>query len=212
MKEPSLSNFREMMVQRQIAGRGVRDAAVLAAMGEVPREAFLPPEMREFAYDDTPLPIEGQQTISQPYILAVMVEALLLKGGERVLEIGTGSGYGAAVLSRIAGEVFTVERIAQLAEKAAAVLRHLTCLNIHVRHDDGTRGWVEHGPYDAIIVTAGAPSVPDALKAQLKIGGRLIIPVGEKPGLQELLRITRIAADDFRTEELLDVRLSLIHI
>ncbi|MEN6541813.1 protein-L-isoaspartate(D-aspartate) O-methyltransferase [Parvibaculum sp.] len=206
MQEPSLSNFRSAMVERQIAGRGVRDAGVLAAMREIPREEFLPPELREFAYDDAPLPIEGQQTISQPYIVAVMVEALLLKGSEKVLEIGAGSGYGAAVLSRIAGEVYTVERIAQLAEKAAGVLRTLGYLNVHVRHGDGTGGWAEQRPYDAIVVTAGAPNVPDALKSQLKIGGRLVIPVGKTPGLQELLRVTRLAADEYRTEELLDVR------
>ncbi|MFZ2469940.1 protein-L-isoaspartate(D-aspartate) O-methyltransferase [Parvibaculum sedimenti] len=206
MKEPSLNNLREAMVKRQIAGRGVRDEAVLAAMTEVPREEFLSPEMREFAYDDAPLPIEGQQTISQPYIVAVMTEALLLRGGEKVLEIGTGSGYGAAVLSRVAAEVFTVERIAQLAEKAADALRGQRYLNVHVRHGDGTLGWSEKGPYDAIVVTAGAPEVPEALKAQLKIGGRLVVPVGRQPDLQELLRITRISADEFRTEELLDVR------
>jgi len=206
MKEPSLSNFRETMVERQIVGRGVRAAAVIAAMKEVPREEFLPPEMREFAYDDAPLPIEAEQTISQPYIVAMMTEALQLNGDEKVLEIGTGSGYAAAVLSRVAAEVYTVERIAQLAEKAAATLRGLRYLNVHVRHGDGTLGWAERGPYDAIVVTAGAPEVPEALKAQLKIGGRLVIPVGPRPDLQELLRVTRLTAHDYKTEELLDVR------
>ena len=206
MKEPSLNNLREAMVQRQIAGRGLRDEAVLAAMREVPREEFLSPEMREFAYDDAPLPIEGKQTISQPYIVAVMAEALLLKGDEKVLEIGTGSGYAAAVLSRVAAEVYTVERIAQLAEKAAHVLRALRYLNVHVRHGDGTLGWAEHGPYDAIVVAAGGPEVPETLKAQLKVGGRLVIPVGQKPDLQELLRITRLSEHEYKTEELLDVR------
>ena len=206
MNEPSLSNFRETMVERQIVGRGVRAAAVIAAMKEVPREEFLPPEMREFAYDDAPLPIEAEQTISQPYIVAMMTEALQLNGDEKVLEIGTGSGYAAAVLSRVAAEVYTVERIAQLAEKAAATLRGLRYLNVHVRHGDGTLGWAERGPYDAIVVTAGAPEVPEALKAQLKIGGRLVIPVGPRPDLQELLRVTRLTAHDYKTEELLDVR------
>ncbi len=137
------------------------------------------------------LPIEAEQTISQPYIVAFMTEALDLKGGETVLEIGAGSGYAAAVLSRIAGEVYTVERIGQLAERAATVLADLGYSNVHVRHGDGTLGWSEHAPYDAIIVAAGGPAVPDTLKQQLKIGGRLVIPVGSDLRAQELVRVTR---------------------
>lgn len=204
--DKDLAERRSSMVDLQIAARGVRAANVLDAMREVPREAFLPERLREFAYDDAPLPIAEGQTISQPYIVALMAEALALEGGERVLEIGTGSGYAAAVLSRIAGKVFTVERIGQLAENAAAQLADLGYANVHVRHSDGTRGWNEEAPFDAIVVAAGGPEVPAALRRQLKIGGRLVIPVGEDPRLQELVRVTRLSEDEYRTEDLLDVR------
>ena len=179
MSKIDFAALRDGMVDRQVAGRGVRSHLVLDAMRAVPRESFLPETQREFAYEDAPLPIAENQTISQPYIVALMTEALALKGGEEVLEIGTGSGYAAAVLSRIARNVYTVERIGQLAEKAAAVLAQLGYANVHVLHADGTRGWPEHGPYDAIVVAAGGPEVPESLKAQLKIGGRLVIPVGQ---------------------------------
>jgi len=194
------------MVEHQIAARGVRSEAVLDAMRKVPRESFLSDRMREFAYEDAPLPIEEDQTISQPYIVALMTEALALKGGETVLEIGTGSGYAAAVLAEIATEVYTVERIEQLAEKAASRLTDLGYRNVHVRHGDGTLGWPEHAPYDAIIVAAGGPEVPDTLKRQLKVGGRLVIPIGANPRAQELVRVTRSANDNFDTEDLADVR------
>jgi len=197
---------RTQMVDRHIAHRGVRSALVLKAMRSVPREAFLPEDLWEFAYDDAPLPIAEGQTISQPYIVAMMTEALALEGGEKVLEIGTGSGYAAAVLSRIAKDVYTVERIGQLAEKSAAVLASLGCGNVHVLHGDGTRGWPDHAPYDAIIVAAGGPQVPESLKAQLKIGGRLVIPVGADRRLQELVRVIRVAENEYSTEELADVR------
>lgn len=197
---------REEMVERAIRSRGVRSKLVLDAMRAVPREDFLPSHLREFAYEDSPLPIEAEQTISQPYIVAFMIEALDLKGGERVLEIGAGSGYAAAVLSKIAGEVYTVERIGQLAEKAAARLADLGYSNVNVLHGDGTKGWPEHMPYDAIVVAAGGPKVPDALKLQLKIGGRLVIPVGTDPTVQELVRITRVSEQDFLREDLADVR------
>lgn len=197
---------RAEMVDRYIAHRGVRSALVLAAMRSVPRERFLPEDLRELAYEDAPLPIAEGQTISQPYIVAMMTEALELAGGEKVLEIGTGSGYAAAVLSRIAKEVYTVERIGQLAEKSAALLGRLGYDNIHVLHGDGTRGWPDHAPYDAIIVAAGGPQVPESLKAQLKIGGRLVIPVGADQRLQELVRVTRVAEDEYATTELADVR------
>lgn len=197
---------RQEMVERAIRARGVRSRLVLDAMCAVPREDFLPAHLREFAYEDSPLPIEAEQTISQPYIVAFMIEALALEGGERVLEIGAGSGYAAAVLSKIAGEVYTVERIGQLAEKAAARLADLGYGNVHVLHGDGTKGWPEHMPYDAIVVAAGGPKVPDALKLQLKIGGRLVIPVGADPSVQELVRVTRISEQDFKREDLADVR------
>lgn len=197
---------REDMVNLQIAARGVRSRLVLDAMSSVPREMFLPEHLREFAYEDTPLPIDAEQTISQPYIVAFMTEALRLEGGERVLEIGAGSGYAAAVLSRIAGEVYTVERIGPLAEKAATVLQDLGYHNVHVLHGDGTLGWEEHAPYDAIVVAAGGPVVPKSLRRQLKIGGRLVIPVGESHRAQELVRVTRTGEDSYESEDIADVR------
>ena len=206
MNKIDFERRRVQMVDRDIAHRGVRSASVLAAMRDVPREAFLPDELREFAYEDAPLPIAEGQTISQPYIVAMMTEALELEGGEKVLEIGTGSGYAAAVLSRIARDVYTIERIGQLAEKSASTLAALGYGNVHVLHADGTRGWSDHAPYDAIIVAAGGPQVPESLKAQLKIGGRLVIPVGADRRLQELVRVTRVAEHEFTTEELADVR------
>jgi protein-L-isoaspartate(D-aspartate) O-methyltransferase len=198
--------LRGEMVERAIFARGVRSKLVLDAMRKVPRESFLPQELREFAYEDTPLPIEADQTISQPYIVAFMTEALALQGGERVLEIGAGSGYAAAVLAEIAGEVYTVERIGQLAEKAATTLADLGYQNVHVLHGDGTKGWPDHAPYDGIIVAAGGPKIPESLKDQLKIGGRLIIPVGRNPKLQELVRVTRISENEYHREDLADVR------
>ena len=202
----SFASLRKEMVAHNIAARGVRDELVLEAMGKVPRELFLPKNLREFAYEDSPLPIAGEQTISQPYIVAFMAEALMLKGGEKVLEIGAGSGYAAAVLSEIAANVYTVERLGQLADKAAARLADLGYDNIHVLHGDGTRGWPEHAPYDAIVVAAGGPQVPESLKEQLKIGGRLVIPVGTDQRSQELVRVTRISADEYRSEDIADVR------
>ncbi len=202
----SFEEQRRRMVSDHIAARGVHSRLVLDAMSKVAREEFLPGQLREFAYEDTPLPIAGGQTISQPYIVAFMIEALGLEGGENVLEIGTGSGYAAAVLAEIAGDVYTVERIDELAKSASARLAGLGYDNVHVVHADGTRGWPEHAPYDAIIVAAGGPSVPPSLKSQLKIGGRLVIPVGADPRAQELVRITRVAEDEYETVDIADVR------
>ena len=202
----NFAKLRTEMVEKAIVSRGVRSELVLNAMRTVPREAFLPERLREFAYEDAPLPIEEGQTISQPYIVAFMTEALALQGGERVLEIGAGSGYAAAVLSEIAGEVYTVERIGQLAEKAASTLADLGYDNVHVLHGDGTKGWPEHAPYDGIIVAAGGPKIPESLKEQLKIGGRLVIPVGRDPKVQELVRVTRISESEYKREDLADVR------
>jgi protein-L-isoaspartate(D-aspartate) O-methyltransferase len=201
-----LAAQRRSMVEHQIAARGVRSGSVLRAMRAVRREEFLPSNLHEFAYEDSPLPIASGQTISQPYIVAFMIEALLLKGGEEVLEIGTGSGYAAAVLAEIAKNVYSFERIGQLAEKAATTLAKQGYHNVHVMHGDGTRGWPEHAPYDAIVVAAGGPRVPEALQMQLKVGGRLIIPIGTSPRAQELVRVTRVSATEFRREELADVR------
>jgi protein-L-isoaspartate(D-aspartate) O-methyltransferase len=205
-RENDRDQLRAEMVNDHIVARGVRSDPVLKAMRKIRREAFLPHDLWEFAYEDSPLPIAEGQTISQPYIVALMVEALGLEGGEKVLEIGTGSGYAAAVLAEIAGEVYTVERIGQLAEKAAAALAEEGYDNVHVLHGDGTRGWLEHAPYDAIVVAAGGPKIPESLRKQLKIGGRLVIPVGSSARAQELVRITRVTEDDYRHEDLADVR------
>ena len=200
------SRLRERMVLRQIAGRGVRSQKVLSAMRKVPRERFLPKGQGVWAYDDAPLPIGDGQTISQPYIVAYMTEALALDGGEKVLEIGTGSGYAAAVLAEIAADVYTMECIDGLATMARKVLGDLSYQNVHVRQGDGTLGWPEHAPFDGIVVTAGGPDVPDTLKDQLKIGGRLVIPIGKSTWYQELVRVTRITEAEFDTEDLVPVR------
>jgi protein-L-isoaspartate(D-aspartate) O-methyltransferase len=198
----SLQKQREAMVAGQLVARGIHDDAVLDAMRTVPREAFLPEDMVEFAYRDSPLPIAEGQTISQPYIVALMAETLQLEPSDRVLEIGTGSGYAAAILSRIASDVYTIERHAALAEGARTVLEELDYDNVHVRHADGTRGWPEGAPYDAIVVAAGGPRVPHTLRDQLAIGGRLVMPVGSVPRLQELVRVTRTSESEYRRERL----------
>lgn len=194
-------DVRREMVERQLKRRGIKDQLILKAMSTVPRHEFVPPESQDSAYYDGPLQIGCSQTISQPYMVAVMTEALLLKGGEKVLEIGTGSGYQAAVLSEICGEVYSVERHAFLAHRAGQTLKELGYSNIHVSVDDGTLGLPDKAPFDGIIVTAGAPHVPESLKKQLVDGGRLVIPVGGRM-LQSLLRITR-RGDSFNEENLL---------
>ena len=201
-----IASERDEMVRHQVEARGVRDQLVLKAMRKVPREMFVPENLREFAFDDNPLPIAEGQTISQPYIVAFMIEAMGLKGGEKVLEVGTGSGYAAAILSQIALDVYTVERLQTLADEAKYALQEADCFNVHVMHGDGTRGWPEHAPYDAIVVAAGGPQIPEALKQQLKIGGRLVIPVGTTRTNQELVRVTRLSETRFKTEEIADVR------
>jgi protein-L-isoaspartate(D-aspartate) O-methyltransferase len=194
--------LRERMVARQIAGRGVRDAAVLAAMRKVPRERFVPAPLASLAYEDQPLAIGEGQTISQPYVVAAMAEALELHSRDRVLEVGTGSGYAAAVLATIVAEVYTIERLEGLATSADRRLAGLGYANVHVRHADGSLGWPEHAPYDAIVVTASAPDIPTALLQQLKIGGRLVIPVGPKVGTQRLVRIVRTSDEDYARQTL----------
>ncbi|SFG73024.1 protein-L-isoaspartate(D-aspartate) O-methyltransferase [Palleronia marisminoris] len=190
------------MVTRQIERRGVRDRHVLEAMRTVPREVFVDPGMEEFAYEDRPLPIGDGQTISQPYIVGLMIEAAELRPGDRVLEIGAGSGYAAAVLSRIATSVHAIERHEALTRKAEARLARLGYDNVTIRTGDGTRGWAEAGPFDAILVAAGAPTAPESLKHQLAIGGALVIPVQHGDRHQTLTRIRRTADDAWDEEEL----------
>ena len=190
------------MVEMQIASRGVRDVRVLEAMRMVPREAFVEASMREFAYDDTPLPIEAGQTISQPFIVAAMIEAARVRAGDRVLEVGAGSGYASAVLGRLAREVHAIERHDALARLAKARIRALGFSNVHVVRGDGTLGLPEYAPYDAIIVSAGGPEVPEGLLEQLADGGRLVIPVGRDPRSQELLRVVRTSEGHFDRESL----------
>ncbi|MBN2409631.1 MAG: protein-L-isoaspartate(D-aspartate) O-methyltransferase [Candidatus Aminicenantes bacterium] len=201
--EAEFRDQRENMVEVQIRGRGVSDERVLAAMRKVPRHLFIPPELRRFAYGDEPLPIGEGQTISQPYIVAYMTAALELKGGERVLEVGTGSGYQTAVLAEIVPLVFTVEVIGPLFEGARLALEGLGYANVRFRLGDGTLGWEEEAPFDSIIVTAGAERVPERLPKQLAPNGRMIIPVGS--GFQELVLIVR-EGKGFRKKKLLPVR------
>lgn len=193
------------MVAEQIEGRDITDPAVLAAMRVVPREQFVSEPYRRYAYDDAPLPIPANQTISQPYIVAYMIAALRLSPVARVLEIGAGSGYAAAVLSRIVREVYTVERHHKLARQAHDRLARLGYDNVQVRHGDGTRGWPEHAPYDGIIVAAGGPAVPDSLRTQLAAGGRLIMPIGSSRSRQHLILITRRDDDRYDDEMLVPV-------
>jgi len=193
---------RNRMVDVQIARRGIRDRHVLDAMRRVPREAFVEPGFEEFAYEDGPLPIGEGQTISQPYIVALMIEASEVKPGDNVLEVGAGSGYAAAVMSQIAGRVYTIERHPSLGNFARQRFKKLGYDNIELRVGDGTRGWREAAPFDAILVAAGGPEVPPALKEQLAIGGRLVIPVGEEERYQTLIKLTRKSDTQFEEENL----------
>ncbi len=201
--EEAYAQARERMVQTQIVRRGVKNHLTIAAMKAVPRHRFVPESLREEAYADHPLPIGLDQTISQPYIVAYMTEALALEGGEKVLEIGTGSGYQAAVLAEIADSVFSIEILKPLANRASEQLKELGYKNVYVRYGDGYQGWPDHAPFDAIIVTAAPDHIPQPLKDQLKIGGRLVIPVGAR--YQELLLITR-TEKGFEEKRLLPVR------
>lgn len=194
-------NRREQMVEVQIARRGIRDARVLAAMRAVPREQFVGEKLAEFAYEDAPLPIEAEQTISQPYIVAAMVEAAEIAPGDRVLEVGAGSGYAAAVVGHIADHVYAIERHEELGRLAAERMDELGYRNVEIRVGDGSTGLAEQAPFDAILVAAAGPAVPQALKEQLEIGGRLVMPVGEH-GHQKLCKITRTGANRFEEEDL----------
>ncbi len=196
---------RQRMVSEQLRRRDIVDPHVLAAFGDVPREEFVDEDLRTLAYEDSPLAIGFGQTISQPYVVAMTYQALRLDGHEKALEIGTGSGYAAAVLSRLVREVHTVERIPELAHMAAARLARLGYNNVQVHVGDGTLGWPTNAPYDAIAVAAGAPSPPPSLLSQLTIGGRIVIPHGDASS-QRLVRITRKRDDEFVEEDLGDVR------
>ena len=194
---------RNRMVDDQIAARGIRDSAVLAAMRRVPRHEFVPERWREEAYADHPLPIGEEQTISQPYIVALMTELAAVGPGTRVLEVGTGSGYQAAVLAELGAEVHTIEIVAPLARQARATLERLGYGRVHVRHGDGYRGWPEAAPFTAIVVTAAPPEVPPELLAQLALGGRLVIPVGTS---DQELQVHERTADGIRIRRVIPVR------
>ena len=199
------ARLRERMVARQLEDRGIADTRVLSAMREVPRHLFVSDEAAEAAYDDRALPIAGGQTISQPYVVALMLEALAVQPGERALEVGAGSGYAAALLGRLAREVVAIERHAELAEQARLRLAELGFANVAVHTGDGTLGWPERAPYDAILVSAGGPRVPPALEAQLAVGGRLVMPVGGRTA-QSLLRLVRHAGGELAREDLGEVQ------
>ena len=196
---------REAMVRNQLVAGGIRDPAVLQAMTDVPRHEFVPSSLRPYAYADGPLPIGHGQTISQPFIVAYMTQALELTKQESVLEVGTGSGYQAAILGKLAKEVYTIEIVPPLAESARGVLSKLGFENVHVRLGDGYLGWPEKAPFDAIIVTCAPDHVPEPLISQLKEGGRLVIPVGEAGGIQQLV-LLRKRNSQISKEKMLDVR------
>jgi protein-L-isoaspartate(D-aspartate) O-methyltransferase len=181
---------RLKMVEEQITSRGIKDAGLIAAMKKIPRHLFVEEALQSQAYTDHPLPIGEKQTISQPYMVALMTEALLLKGKEKVLEIGTGSGYQTAILAELSEKVFSVERIRPLALRARKLLYELGYFNVEIKIFDGTFGWTEESPFDAILVTAGSPDIPKPLVDQLSVGGRLVIPVGDA-FVQDLVRITK---------------------
>jgi protein-L-isoaspartate(D-aspartate) O-methyltransferase len=197
---------REAMVERQIASRGIRDPTILEAFRSVPREEFLAQDYRDIAYGDHPLPIEAGQTISQPYIVALMIQAAEMKFGDRVLEIGAGSGYAAAVMSRIAGEVIAIERQPDLVKSAQERMQRLGFDNVRIVEADGTRGWAADAPYDAILAAASGSHVPPAWLEQLADGGRIVMPVGEPGWVQKLVKVTKGPGGKRITEDLGAVR------
>jgi len=198
---PRYRELRRRMVEKQIQKRGVRDPKILHAFLNVPRHLFIEEALRDRAYGDYPLPIGDGQTISQPYTVAVMTDALKLEGDEKVLEVGSGSGYQSAVLLEIVPQVFAVERISSIARKAQKRLESMGYTGFVMRSGDGTKGWAEFAPYDAILVAAASPSVPRSLKAQLTVGGRLVIPVGDRY-VQDMIRVTRLAEEKYEEENL----------
>jgi protein-L-isoaspartate(D-aspartate) O-methyltransferase len=190
MNKENLSRIRLKMVEEQVVARGIKDARVIAAMRKIPRHLFVEEALQNQAYSDRPLPIGEKQTISQPYMVALMSEALQLTGKEKVLEIGAGSGYQTAILAELARQVFSIERILSLTMKARMLLINLGYTNVEVKFSDGTEGWMGESPFDAIIVTAGSPDIPQPLVHQLAAGGRLVIPVGDE-SVQDLIRLTK---------------------
>ena len=202
--QDDLAKARSEMVQKQVRARGVEDRRVLTAMEQVPRHRFVPEDMRGSAYDDKPLPIGWDQTISQPYIVGLMTDLLDLKPSHKVLEIGTGSGYQAAVLSRLVSQVYTIEIVKPLGEQARGTLQRLGYANVHTRIGDGYKGWPEAAPFDAIIVTAAPPQVPKPLLDQLRVGGKLVVPEGSS--WQDLTVYTRQKDGSFHKETVLPVR------
>lgn len=204
--QSSFARQRQEMVERQIRRRGIRTPAILNAMREVPREEFVLDEYRASAYDDAPLPIPAEQTISQPYVVALMIRALNLSPESRVLEIGSGSGYASALLSRMVREVHAVERHRELVSYACERLQKLGYGNVHVHHADGSKGWPEAAPYDGILVSASGPRVPAVLEQQLAIGGRLVMPIGSARSMQHLVRLTRVSEDNYRQQNMGGVR------
>ena len=203
---PDLAEMRERMVREQIARRGIADPNILEAFRRVLREAFVAPELSHQAYGDHPLPIEAGQTISQPYIVALMIEAAGVKPGDRVLEVGAGSGYAAAILGQIAGEVIAIERHGELARLAAERMERLGYANVRIVEGDGTRGWPELAPYDGILVAAAGEQVAPPLIDQLAAGARIVMPVGKPDGPQILVRVTRGSDGRLSREELGPVR------
>lgn len=201
-----LESQRRAMVAEQLVSRGITDERVLAAMETVPREEFIPPPWRSHAYDDGPVPIGSGQTISQPYIVAAMIEMLRPRPTDRVLEVGAGCGYAAAVLSRIVAVVYAIERHHTLVTEARDRLTRLGYDNVELHHGNGTVGWPKEAPYDGIIVAAGAPRIPQTLKRQLATGGRLVIPVGRTLESQQLVRVVRHEEDEFEEQRLAPVR------
>ena len=193
--------LKAAMVTEQLIPRNISDKVVLEAFRKVPRHEFVPEELRQSSYNDYPLPIGENQTISQPYMVALMTECLKLKSGEKVLEVGTGSGYQAAILGEMVGEVYSVERFKELADKAARILSSLGYENIHIKVGDGTLGWSEFAPYDGIVVTAGAPTIPESLVKQLKDGGRLVIPV-DRGGFGQTLTLVERMGRTTRTSDI----------
>ncbi len=200
------ADYRKIMVEEQLKTRRINNKNVLKAMLEVPRHKFVPTKYLDYAYQDSALPIEEGQTISQPYIVAKMIQALKPEEDDKILEIGTGSGYATAVLSRISRQVYTIERHEVLAAQAQARYKELDYENIEIKIDDGTKGWQDKAPFDKILVSAGAPAIPEPLPSQLKLGGLLVIPVGKEKQLQKLIRLTKSSKNNYKIEELESVR------